>query len=85
MKILALFAILLLAGASLLLVDGGMRLATCLDRGTFNPDVWTDEFWFLVPDVPRAGLGPNAKWFLRLLGGGVGAILGYGLFRVANR
>lgn len=85
MKLLALFALLLLAGGSLLLADGGVRLWSCLERGTFSPYVWTDDFWLLVPDTPQAGLGPNAAWFIRLLGGTITAAFGYLLFRFANR
>ncbi len=74
-----------MAAASYVLVDGGLRLLTCLDRGTFNPHVWTDAFWLLFPDTPSVGMGPNGKWFVRLLGGTVGGIVGYVIFRVANR
>ena len=39
------------------------------DSGLLSFKIWTNAFWLADTQNYKAGLGENAKWFLRLFGG----------------
>ena len=85
MRLFTLLAILLLTGGAFLLVDGGLRVSSAMDAGGFSLAFWTGDFWWLIPGKPTLGLGPNAHWFVRLLGGLLAMSIGGVIMRVSAR
>jgi len=81
----ALIGALLIAGGAYLIVDGALRLGRCVSADIFSWTVWSEDFWLLIPSKPDLGLSPNARWFLRLVGGLVAASLGAKILRTATR
>ncbi|MCA9666503.1 MAG: hypothetical protein KC503_12970 [Myxococcales bacterium] len=85
MRLFVAIAVVLVAGGVFLIVDGGLRLHSCMELGIVNYSFWTPEFWLAVVGDARQGLGPNGHWFLRLAGGLVAAIVGWIVLRIARR
>jgi len=76
---------LIVAGGVYLGLAGAIQANKCLTFGTFGMEVWSPHFWLLSPDKPSLGLGPNAQWFLRILGGGAAVYLGGKLIKFSTR
>ena len=85
MRIFALLGALLVALCAYFAVDGGIRCFRCMQAEVFQLRIWSKEFWFIVPESPALGLGPNAQWLLRLGGGLLGLVVGTKVIRVAPR
>jgi hypothetical protein len=85
MRLFALIGALLISGGAYLLIDGGLRLSFCMDTGQLSLNVWSDQFWLLIPAEPDHGLSPNAHWFIRLAGGLLAMALGATVLRIATR
>lgn len=79
-----LIAVLLMVAASFLIVDGGLRLRACVRADILSLEPWKTEFW-LLPPIPRGGLAPNAKWFMRVAGGFLAFGMGFAILRAASR
>lgn len=76
MRLFALVGALIVAGGVYLAIDGGVQLNRCITLGTLYLEVWRPEFWLRIPDQPGMGLGANAHWFIRLVGGVLAVYLG---------
>ena len=77
-------AVLVITAGAYFLVAGAVRAFGCVESGVFACDVWSAEFWLLVPGEAAAGLGPNAGWLLRVAGGGAMVLVGRIVLRVAR-
>ncbi len=85
MRLFVLLGALIVAGGVYLGLAGAIQANKCLTFGTFGMEVWSPHFWLLSPDKPSLGLGPNAQWFLRILGGGAAVYLGGKLIKFSTR
>lgn len=84
MRLFALLGALILAGGVYLGIAGAIQLNNCISFGTFSTEIWAAHFWLLYPDEPSMGLGPNAGWFLRVMGGVAAIYLGGRLIKFST-
>lgn len=85
MRVFAAVGVLLVVGASFLLVDAGLRVHRCMSTDTLSFAFWTREFWLLVPTNPGLGLSQNGHWFLRVAGGLLALPIGLKVTKLASR
>jgi|GEM_PF-5543380 len=74
----------MMTAASVVVVQGGLFLKATMNTTAFTLEFWTSDFWLLVPSDPEQGLGPNAGWFLRLVGGAFTALVGWVVLRASK-
>lgn len=85
MRLFALLGVLLVTGGVFLLVDGLIKVQRCIATDVISVKFWAREFWLLDPALAKAGLGPNAHWFIRGVGAVAALLIGGKVLRIATR